>query len=662
MFLISKLRGAMGKNCATVFTVGLTAENKSLHSIKSEEFAVKEFFLPERFTDLQDFSNSVFLIHENEFLTSLTSFQCFFGGIDKSVPLIIVGDHFSQKYLEALFIFRPFTFVNSHDGDDALLDAIKNAINGKSFHMPTHDYAKELESAKENIESLHKIGIALSSENDIDKLLDMILTQSRNIAEADAGSLYLVEGDEHLRFKLSQNVSLDWSVKQNSLIDINNRSISGCCANLKAPLNLLDAYKISDRFSFVFNKSYDEHTGYRSRSMLAVPIKNQEGRVLGVIQLINKRTDYENKIPGEPLDMHKVIPFRFDDLELLSSLASQAAVALENLRLYQDIKNVFEGFVKASVLAIESRDPTTKGHSERVSQLTLALASEINNVNSGSLAPWFFDDKKMTELRYATLLQDFGKVGVREEILVKAKKLFAHELEILRNRYKYLKKAIEADFYKQCLDYIVENGNEKFNVVRPSLEAGFREQIDEVNDTLDFLIKANEPSVLEDGNFKHLLEIANRQYFDCHGQMTPFLTERETHVLSIRRGSLSEAERIEIESHVRHTFNFLAKIPWTRNLERIPEIAYAHHEKLNGRGYPNHLQKKEIPFESQMIAVADIFDALTAHDRPYKPAVPLEKALDILYMDVKSDHINKDIVDLFIKRKVYRVIEKNRFR
>ncbi|GAB4277490.1 MAG: HD family phosphohydrolase [Candidatus Rifleibacteriota bacterium] len=606
--------------------------------------------------------DAIFLLHEEVFISNVISFQEFFAQQSKSIPLIIVGNNFTQKYLEALFCFRPFTYVRNPASEKELITAVMNAAAGKSAHMPEHDYARELEVAKENIETLHKIGIALSAENDINKLLDMILTQSRNISEADAGSLYLVESENKMRFKLSQNVSLDWSIKQNALIDIDHLSICGYAAAAKIPVNLLDAYQISPKLPFTFNKSYDEQTGYRSKSMLAVPMKNQEGQVLGVIQLINKRTDYAKKIPGEALDMENVIPFRFEDIELLSSLASQAAVAIENLKLYQDIKNLFEGFVKASVFAIESRDPTTKGHSERVAALTLAIAEEINGLNDGPFGNLYFDSKKLTEIRYATLLHDFGKVGVREEVLVKAKKLFPHELEHLKDRYKYIQKSIEADFYKECLDYAVSHGLEKFNQIRPALEANFRSKLLEVEDILEFLIRSNEPSVMAEGNFQRLIEIANMQHIDFKGNMTPYLTERETHVLSIRRGSLSEAERTEIESHVRHTFNFLSKIPWTKHLSKVPEIAYAHHEKLNGRGYPNHLSRQEIPFESQMMSVADIFDALTAHDRPYKPAVPLKKAIEILYFDVDSYHINREIVDLFVQRELYRVIEGNKYR
>lgn len=646
-----------------VFAVGFSEKDRTFLAFReNSEFEIEENNKIEFKIESEKLDSVVFFINESAFVADVIGFLSYFADIPKSVPLIIYGSRFSQHYLQALFIYRPFTYLLENAEPGEMKKAVNNAVAGKSPHLPVHDFARELEIAKQNIEALHKIGIALSAEGNIDKLLDMILTSSRNIAEADAGSLYLVENESRLRFKLSQNVSLDWAVKQDTPIDIDNSSISGYTASSRSPLNLLDAYNIGNVFPFTFNCSYDEQTGYRSKSMLAVPMKNQEGRVLGVIQLINKRTDYGKKIPGQPLDMSNVIPFRFEDLELLSSLASQAAVALENLRLYQDIKTVFEGFVRASVFAIESRDPTTRGHSERVAELTLAMAKEINSTNDGLFANVYFDEKKLTELRYATLLHDFGKVGVREEILVKAKKLFPHELQLLKERYKYIQKSIEADFYKECLDYAVQHGIEKFNLLKPVLEARFSSKILEVQDILDFLVRANEPSVLEDGNFQRLLEIANLQHVDHDGFMTPYLSERETHVLSIRRGSLSEAERMEIESHVRHTFNFLSKIPWTKDLNRIPEIAYAHHEKLNGRGYPNHLEKPEIPLEAQIMCVADIFDALTAHDRPYKPAVPLKKAIEILYLDVDNNHISREIVDLFVQRKIYRVIEHNKFR
>lgn len=606
--------------------------------------------------------HAIFFVHETAFTSNLLKFLTYFDKTGKKLPLIIVSDKFDQSYLEHLFSNRPFTRIGSSVSDTELYETILKIRAGQTGLLPAHNFAKELQTAKENIEALHKIGIALSSENDPDRLLELILTQSRNITGADAGSLYLREGEDQLRFKLSQNVSLDWSVKENSVLPINGHSICGYTASSKVAVNLLDAYDIPATFTFTFNKSYDEKSGYRSKSMLAVPMRNKNGEVLGVVQLINKRADYEDKVAGQALTNDKIRPFDHADVELLSSLASQAAVALENSRLYQDIKKLFEGFVKASIFAIEARDPTTHGHSERVAELTIALAHEINKINTGELADLHFDQKRLTELRYAALLHDFGKVGVREEVLVKAKKLFPYELDSLKERYRYIQKSLEADFYRDCLEYAEENGIERFQLIKPSLAATFRARAQELQETLDFLIKANEPAVIENGSFDKLLELGKHQHLGRDGLLTPLLTERETHVLSIRRGSLSEAERIEIESHVRHTFKFLSKIPWTKDLNRIPEIAYAHHEKLNGRGYPNHLSREEIPLEAQMLGVADIFDALTAQDRPYKPAVPLQKALDILRMDVEQNHINREMVDIFINKQVYRVLEGRMFR
>ncbi len=651
----------MTNNPVRIYTAGLPDGEPYSSVFFSESFLKVKFSIDEGISPEEEISNAIFLLQESVLTENVNGFVKIFSQVERNVPLIIIGESYSQEYLENLFPNRPFTYLKSNLTIDSLCHAIDDAIRGETVHIPIHDFQAELENARNNIRELHSIGIALSAENDLDKLLDLILTKSRLITQADAGSLYLVEG-KNLRFKLSQNASLAWSAKENSLIPIDSSSISGYSASAKSGVNILDAYLTPSSFPFTFNASFDQTSGYRTKAILAVPMKNHLGEVLGVIQLINKRLDFDELIIGEKVKEENLLPFRHEDTELLSSLASQAAVAIENVKLYQDIKNLFEGFVKASIFAIESRDPTTKGHSERVAELSISLAKEINQQNDGPFAKNYFKEKHLTQLRYASLLHDFGKVGVREEVLIKAKKLFPHELENLKNRFKYIRKSIEADFYQECLNFILENGVDRFNIIRPSLEAGFREKIDQVRDTLEFLVNSNEPSVLEEGNFNRLVDIAKLQHLDIKGQTTPFLTEREMHVLSIRRGSLSESERIEIESHVTHTFNFLSKIPWTQDLKRIPEIAYGHHEKLNGRGYPNHLQADFICFESQMMAVCDIFDALTAQDRPYKPAVPLKKAIDILYFDVNSNHINKELVDLFVKKEVYRSIEGRTFK
>ncbi|MBI3037479.1 HD family phosphohydrolase, partial [bacterium] len=383
--------------------------------------------------------------------------------------------------------------------------------------------------------------------------------------------------------------------------------------------------------------------------------------ILGVIELINKRKDFQNRIPGTPLKDEVIIPFSRKDQDLLFSLASQAAIALENNRLLKDIKKLFEGFVEASVIAIEARDPTTSGHSERVAAMTVYFAQILDRSIDGPYKDIRFNSTAQTELRYASLLHDFGKVGVREEVLVKAKKLFPYELESLRSRFSLIKKSMESDFYKNSLNYVLEYGVEKYKAIQHSLEANLTNQLYELEELLLFLEGANEPTILEEGNFQRLMSIAARGYLSTGGLEIPFLTDREMHVLSIRKGSLSESERHEIESHVTHTFNFLSKIPWTRDLRRVPEIAFSHHEKLNGRGYPNHLQTPSIPLESRLLTICDIYDALTAKDRPYKRAIPSQKAFDIMFGEVNQGLLEEGLLEIFVKAKVFQVIEEPKF-
>lgn len=620
--------------------------------IKAVNVSIENFFKMESKDE-----NCVFFIEGSTFTSNLLDFLFFFSKKYKKKPVVVVGENYNQTYMEELFDRRPFTYVKLPSQKEEILQALLNAQNGKCNYVPQRNYAKELHMARLNLVALHDVGIALTAEKNLDKLLDLILTRIRDLAAADAGSLYLVEGGKFLRFKLSQNISLDWSCKQNALMPINKKSIGGYTAEEKKTVNLLDAYIIPPAFSFTFNKSYDISSGYRTKSMLTVPMCNTEGEVLGVIQLINKRKDYENKIPGKKLEEGEIIPFDDRDIELLTGLASQAAIALENAKLYHDIRILFEGFVKASIVAIEAKDPCTQGHSERVALLTVALAKAINREQEGPFAKVSFSPKQILQLRYASLLHDFGKVSIREELLTKAKKLLPHELENLKARYKYIAKSIEADYYKECLDYIMNNGIEKFSLLKPGMDANLNERLKELEDTLELLIKTNEPAVLEESSSLRLTELSHSSYVDCNGFETPYLTDHEASELAIKRGSLSESERLEIESHVRFSYNFLAKIPWTKDLSRVPEIAYAHHEKLNGRGYPNHIIAEEIPLESQIMSVADIFDALTAQDRPYKPAVPLQKALEILHINAKNNDINKDLVDLFESQKVYKCLD-----
>ncbi len=611
---------------------------------------------------LQGKKLGIYVIQEELLIQELLGFldMIFLGPVES--PVVVIGDKMGREYLSGMFQNRPFFYLEPNLESGRLAETFRLAADAVLKVKKVRAVEQELDRAEKEIEELNEIGMALSSEKDPDRLLKMILTRSREIAHADAGSLYLVEGGTNLRFKLSQNISLNWLVSEDILLPINDKSIVGAAALSGKPITLLDAYMIPSAASFSFNRSFDENTGYRTKSIIAVPMKNHAGEVLGVVQLINRRRDYQTLVPGQKLLQENIEPFTRKDLNLVSSLASQATIALENSRLVQDIQSLFEGFVHASIVAIEARDPTTCGHSERVAALTVHFAETIDAIGSGPYAGIHFDKQRLTEIRYASLLHDFGKVGVREEVLVKAKKLFPWESESLRKRFALIRKSMEADFYHKCLDLVLERGIDHYRALQNALEANYRMQLQELDEALQFLLQSNEPTVLEEGNFNRLVDIAQRRYVDAAGQTIEYLTEREMHVLSIRKGSLSEEERIEIESHVTHTFNFLSKIPWTKHLKRVPEIAFAHHEKLNGRGYPNHLETGAIPFESQLMTICDIYDALTARDRPYKRALPREKALDIMFNEVKQGLISHDLLDVFVQKQVYKVIEGRMFR
>ena len=526
-------------------------------------------------------------------------------------------------------------------------------IAGRNKAMST----LEIQIARRNTElsELNKIGSALSAERDINRLLSMILNKSRGITSADAGSLYLIskggkEGvPDTLKFVLPQNDSVDVSF-QESRMPLDETSIAGYVAVHGTPVNVADAYELPSGTPYRISRSFDIKSGYRTKSMLVVPMRDHQGEIIGVIQLINKKTDKTVKLQPSSLADKYVVSFDDLDLDLVMSLASQAAVALVNTRLIEDIKSLFESFVQASVTAIESRDPTTSGHSGRVAELTVGLAQKVDGSASGLFAPVNFSRDQIQEIRYASLLHDFGKVGVREKVLVKAKKLFFGEMLALRQRFGVIKRTVEADYLRAKVACLEKGGSRD---ELQALDAKHAERQLEIDRALDVISKSNEPSVLEADTANALLELPTLSYLDVDGVTRPYITANELESLSIRRGSLSEQERVEIESHVTHTFRFLSQIPWTGEFARVPEIAFAHHEKLDGTGYPRKLKASDIPLQSRMMTISDIFDALVAWDRPYKKAVPVEKALNILHDEAKQGKLDVDLLQVFIDAKVY---------
>jgi response regulator RpfG family c-di-GMP phosphodiesterase len=337
----------------------------------------------------------------------------------------------------------------------------------------------------------------------------------------------------------------------------------------------------------------------------------------------------------------------------VNALASQAAVAIENSRLYEDIERLFQGFVTAAVTAIEARDPTTSGHSSRVATLTVGLAQAVDRGGEGPYRDVRFSRDQLRELRYAGLLHDFGKVGVREQVLVKQKKLYPGDLDLIRRRFAFLTQSADLSFERERIDRLLAGGREAHDAAIDEIRRRHDATRDRLHHQLDAIVKANEPTILPEGSFEELKQINATTYVDFDGVERQLLDDDELQYLMIRKGNLDDRERREIESHVTHTYRFLEQIPWTRELRGIPEIAYGHHEKLNGQGYPRAVTGDAIPVQTRMMTIADIFDALTATDRPYKRAVPWERALDILKMEAREGMLDKHLLSSFIGARVY---------
>ena len=552
-----------------------------------------------------------------------------------------------------------FVFLPAQTTPALLARTLDSAFETGKLAVQAATAEDRLQKSYHEIQELNRIGVALSSERNPEKLFHMILDASRKITSSDAGSLYMVEDvsekEKLLRFQLTQNTSLETPFTEFTM-PLDYSSVAGYVASTGEALHIPDAYEIPESAPYKVNRSFDESTGYRTKSMLTIPLKTPKGEVLGVLQLINCKRSFSQKLDFGKDFEKDVIPFQDNHIALAGSLASQAAVAYENSVLYENIQALFEGFVKAAVTAIEQRDPTTSGHSFRVSQMTCGLAETADKLSTGPLRELSFTRDQMKELRYAALLHDFGKVGVKEEVLIKAKKLYPEQLNIILHRFDYIRKELEAGILRRKLEAIQQGQPPE---ALAALDTEYRSRLAELDDYRGFVLEANEPTVLPEGNFEKLLDIARRSYPDPQGIERPFITPGEVRFLSIPKGSLDSGERQQIESHVIHTFNFLTQIPWTKDLKGVPLIARGHHEKLNGSGYPYSLTAPDIPPQTRIMTITDMFDALSASDRPYKKAVPTQRALDILADCVKTGELDSVLFDLFLEAKIYQLTAKH---
>jgi HD-GYP domain-containing protein (c-di-GMP phosphodiesterase class II) len=543
---------------------------------------------------------------------------------------------------------------------DTILRALRAAFQHAAARLASARVERELARSHAELRELSRIGMALMTERDPDALLVQILDQAMRLTHSDAGSLYLTEGGGDvprlLRFKLAQNDSLPDLPFSEFTLPFSTTSVAGYAATKGEPLLLADVYRLPEGAPYTFNRSFDERFGYRTKSMLVVPMIDHREEVVGVLQLINRKKDITAQITSEGAADSYVVPYGEHELQLVGSLAGQAAISIENSRLYAQIQSLFESFVKAAVTAIDQRDPTTAGHSVRVASLTVDVADAINKTQTGPFADVNFSRDQMRELRYAALLHDFGKVGVREEVLIKAKKLPPYLYERVESRFNLIRRTIEADYFRTRAELVTQKG-----ALEPrQLEEQFQKEMAQLDELHSAVRASNEPAILAEKSAEILGELTKRTFRGPNDEQEPYLTDEEVHFLRIPKGSLDEHERKEIESHVQQTYNFLVQIPWTEDLRDLATIAYGHHEKLNGRGYPRGIAAVDIPVQTRVMTIADIFDALTASDRPYKRALPIERALDIIRMEAKDGMLDSSLVDLMVESGVYRkVLEKD---
>lgn len=563
-------------------------------------------------------------------------------------------------------------------------DAPNGAWSGEicdACGVPRHPATHEAAIAVHRLRLLSDIGLALSAERDIHRLLDLILTKARELTGADAGSIYTVQATDdgdgsnatvedgiNLHFRAAQN---DSKAELNTKVTfpVSSQSLAGYAALQGEMLCFEDAYQLPEEAPYRFNPDFDRKNGYRTKSVLVVPLKNHATQVIGVLQLINRKVDPNRSLADasgnvtEENVARAVLPFDNERAELAATLSSQAAVALENNQLLGQIETLFESFVAAASSAIEDRDPSTSGHSARVTAMTLALAEAASYATEGPLKDLVFSPQELKELRYACLLHDFGKIGVREKILIKSHKLEPNYFQAVKDRLVLLAREKETVNAEKKIALLLELPRDEALVKMRECDEHLKRELFETSEDIRLLTQINDPSItyVPDDEYARQLMVLNKllnlSFTDEKGQRRPVLSREEYQTLCVRRGSLTPDEFNEIKRHAQLSFEFLERISWTPEFAAIPELAWCHHEKLNGSGYPRGVTGDSIPIRARMMTVADIFDALTASDRPYKKAMPAERALQILELEARNGRLDGDVVDLFINRRIHEVLE-----
>ena len=506
------------------------------------------------------------------------------------------------------------------------------------------------------LEELNGIGISLSQEKDTNRLLEAILVAAKKITNADGGTLYRVDNDRKLvYFEILRTDSLNVAMGGTTGVTVpfypvrlfddegraNNSMVVAYSVLRDETVNIADAYT-EKGFDFTGTKNFDKKTNYRSKSFLTVPMKNHEDEIIGVLQLINAK----DRVSGG------IVPFSEADQHLAESLASQAAVALTNRQLINQLESLFESFISLINAAIDDKSPYTGGHCQRVPTLTMMLAEAVNATKQGPLADFTMSEKDRYELKIAGLLHDCGKVTTPVHVVDKATKLqtIFDRIGMVDTRFEVIKRDAEISAMKEKLA-APANANGEWQNADRDLTVRLRK----INEDRQFLRFCNFGSeAMRDEDQERVREISRTyRWRDVDGNGVDFLTDEEARNLTIRSGTLTPEERQTINHHIEVTIKMLESLPWPRHLKNVPEYAGGHHERMDGKGYPRGLMREQMSVQARVMGIADIFEALTAKDRPYKKGKTLTESLNILGRFKLNGHVDPDLFNVFVREKVY---------
>ena len=510
---------------------------------------------------------------------------------------------------------------------------------------------------EERIKRLNEIGLSLSRENDINVIFELIMEEARHITHADGRTLYMKSNDgKSMRFEIVRNDSMKTIMGGTSRVEItwpapplfdkagnpNHKNVVSYAAHTGETINVKDAY-IEEGFDFSGAKDMDESTGYHSKSFLTVPLKNHEDEIIGVMQLLNSIDQKTSEVQSFSSEMQGQV----------ESLASQGAVALTNKRLVAELKNLFESFIKLIATAIDKKSPYTGGHCERVPEIAMLLADAVEKTKSGKYKDFAMTEEERYELFIASWLHDCGKVATPPHVVDKGVKLetITDRIEVVDTRFEVLKRDAEMEFLNKQIKFL-KNGTK--NGVLNKAKSDLGKTIRKLNDDQAFLQKTNHGGESMEAADQERVTDIGKYKWNLKGKKINFLDKTDIRNLQIPKGTLLPEEREIINDHIVITIDMLEKLPYPKNLRNVPEFAGGHHEKLDGTGYPRGLKEEEMSTQAKIMAIADIYEALTAEDRPYKDGKKLSQAMRIMGYMKNDYHIDKDLFKIFVKSGVYK--------